>query len=118
MDHVGIDVHQHASQICMIAEGGELIEQRVRTDASRLAEALVDRVRARILIEASTESEWVARCLLDDDPVAASWLIGHVPSWPALSQGEAGILGAPGRPPQAGAMASMFPMRSLLSSNL
>jgi hypothetical protein len=49
MDHVGIDVHKHASQICMIAEGSELIEQRVRTDASRLAEALAGRVRARIL---------------------------------------------------------------------
>jgi transposase len=63
MDHVGIDVHKVASQLCVIAEGGELIEQRVRTEPSRLAEALEDRVRARILIEASTESEWVARCL-------------------------------------------------------
>jgi Transposase len=63
MNHGGLDVHKHASQICMIAEGGELIEQRVRTDASRLAEALAGRVRAQILIEASTESEWVARCL-------------------------------------------------------
>src|SRR5262245_52830756 len=63
MDHVGIDVHKGASQICMITEEGERIERRVRTDASRLAEALEDRVRARILIEASTEREWVARCL-------------------------------------------------------
>jgi transposase len=63
MDHVGIDVHKVASQICMIAEGGELIERRVRTEPSRLAEVLGDRMRARILIEASTESEWVARCL-------------------------------------------------------
>jgi transposase len=63
MDHVGIDVHKGASQICMIAEGGELIERRVRTEASRLADALEDWSRARILIEASTESEWVARCL-------------------------------------------------------
>jgi transposase len=47
----------------MIAEGGELIERRVRTEPSRLAEVLGDRMRARILIEASTESEWVARCL-------------------------------------------------------
>ena len=49
MYHVGIDVHKHASQIYMIAEGGELIEQRVCTDASRLAEALAGRMRARIL---------------------------------------------------------------------
>jgi len=58
MDHFGIDVHNGASQICVIAEGGELIEQRVRTEPARLAEALEDRVRARILIEASTESEY------------------------------------------------------------
>lgn len=37
MDHVGIDVHKVTSQICMIAEGGELIERRVRTEPSRLA---------------------------------------------------------------------------------
>ena len=37
----------------------ELIERRVRTEPARLAEALEDRVQARILIEASTESAWV-----------------------------------------------------------
>jgi hypothetical protein len=31
MDHVGIDVHKKESQICIVAEGGELIERRVRT---------------------------------------------------------------------------------------
>jgi hypothetical protein len=40
LDHVGIDVHKGASQICVIAEGGELIERRVRTEPARLAEAL------------------------------------------------------------------------------
>jgi hypothetical protein len=62
MDYVRIDVHKVASQICVIAEGGELIERRVRTHRSRFAEVLGDRPRARILIEASTDSEWVARC--------------------------------------------------------
>jgi hypothetical protein len=47
----------------ILAEGGELIERRVRTDAGRLAEVLGERPRARIVIEASTDSEWVARCL-------------------------------------------------------
>jgi transposase len=46
MNHVGIDVHKGASQICMITEGGELIERRVRTEASRLAEALEGEARA------------------------------------------------------------------------
>jgi hypothetical protein len=27
MDHIGIDVHKRESQICILAEGGELIEQ-------------------------------------------------------------------------------------------
>ena len=31
MDHIGIDVHKKDSQICILAEGGELIEQRIRT---------------------------------------------------------------------------------------
>jgi hypothetical protein len=29
MDHVGIDVHKRESQIYILAEGGEVIEQRI-----------------------------------------------------------------------------------------
>src|SRR5206468_12201212 len=29
MDHIGIDVHKRESQICILAEGGQLIEQRL-----------------------------------------------------------------------------------------
>jgi transposase len=46
-----------------VADGGELIEQRMRTEPERFAAVLGPRPRARILIEASTDSEWVARCL-------------------------------------------------------
>jgi transposase len=63
MDHIGIDVHKKESQICILGAEGEIIERRVRTTPERFAEILGDRPRARILIEASTESEWVARCL-------------------------------------------------------
>jgi transposase len=63
MDHIGIDVHKKESQICILRAEGELIEQRVRTMPARFADVLGDRPRARILLEASTESEWVARCL-------------------------------------------------------
>jgi transposase len=63
MDHLGIDVHKRESQICILAEGGELIERRIRTEPARFAAVLGDRPRARIVIEASTDSEWVARCL-------------------------------------------------------
>ncbi len=63
MDHIGMDVHKKASQICILTEEGELIERRVRTEPPRFAAVLGERSRARILIEASTDSEWVARCL-------------------------------------------------------
>jgi len=63
MEYIGIDVHSSESQICMLTEQGEILEQRLRTRPDRFAEVLGDRPRARILIEASTESEWVARCL-------------------------------------------------------
>ena len=63
MDDISIDVHKKERQICILAEGGELIERRIRTDPARFAEVLGERPRARIVIEASTDSEWVARCL-------------------------------------------------------
>jgi transposase len=63
MDHVGIDVHKRESQICLVAEGGELIERRILTEPARFAAVLGGRPPARIVIEASTDSEWVARCL-------------------------------------------------------
>src|SRR5437899_5710726 len=63
MDHIGIDVHKRESQIYLLAEDGEIIERRIRTEGERFAAVLGDRPRARIRLEASTESEWVARCL-------------------------------------------------------
>ena len=61
MDHIGIDVHKRERQLCILAEGGELIEQRIRTERERFAAVLG--ARPRIVIEASTDSAWVARCL-------------------------------------------------------
>jgi transposase len=63
MDHTGIDVHKRESQIYVLAEGGEVIEQRIRTEPERFAAVLGPRPRARIGIEASTDREGVARCL-------------------------------------------------------
>jgi transposase len=63
VDHIGIDLHKRTSQICTLTEGGELLERRIQTTRERFAAVLADRPRARILIEASTESEWAARCL-------------------------------------------------------
>ena len=63
MDHIGIDVHKRDSQIYILAEGGEVIERRIRTEPERFDAVLGTRGRARIVLEASTDSEWVARCL-------------------------------------------------------
>lgn len=65
MDHIGIDVHKRESQICIETEGGEIIEKRIRTERARFVAVFGERPRARIVIEAMTESEWVARCLED-----------------------------------------------------
>jgi transposase len=63
VEHIGIDVHKNQSQICILTPEGELIEKRIVTDRGRYAAVFGSRPRTRILIEASTESEWVARCL-------------------------------------------------------
>ena len=63
MDHIGMDLGKKESQIAVITETGELVEQRIRTERVRLQEVFGARTRAKILIEAGTESEWVARCL-------------------------------------------------------
>jgi transposase len=63
VEHIGIDVHKNQSQLCILTSEGELIEKRIVTERGRFMAMLGSRPRARILIEASTESEWVARCL-------------------------------------------------------
>jgi transposase len=63
MDNIGIDVHKVESQICILTESGEILERRIRTERERFAAVLGVRPPAKILIESSTESEWVARCI-------------------------------------------------------
>ena len=63
MDHVGMDLGKRESQIAIITRAGELIEKRLRTLRERLREYFGDRPKARILMESSTISEWVARLL-------------------------------------------------------
>ena len=63
MEHIGIDVHKNQSQICILTPEGELIEKRICTERGRFAAFLGDRAPSRVVIEAATESEWVARCV-------------------------------------------------------
>jgi len=63
VEYIGIDVHKQESQIGILSDEGAAWERRIRTTRDRFAAVLGERPRARILLEASTESEWVARCL-------------------------------------------------------
>jgi transposase len=63
MENIGIDVHKKESQLCIITEAGEVIELRIRSERGRFKEVLGARGKGKVLMEASTESEWVARCL-------------------------------------------------------
>jgi len=63
MDNIGLDLHQRESQLCILTEEGEVVERRIVTSRERSTAVLGERPRARILLEASTESEWVARHL-------------------------------------------------------
>ena len=64
MDTIGMDLHKRESQLCiLVAQTGEVIERRIATTRERLTAVLGGRLPARILLEASTESEWVARHL-------------------------------------------------------
>jgi len=63
LDYVGLDVHKHETQVCLRAADGAVHEQRIRTTRERLTLLFGPRPRARVLLEASTESEWVAQHL-------------------------------------------------------
>ncbi len=63
MDHIGMDAGMVNSHICELREGGDVVERQIRTERKRLQDVFGSRPKARILIEASTESEWIACCL-------------------------------------------------------
>jgi transposase len=64
MEYVGFDLGKVNSQICVLTEDGELVEKRLKTERETLAQFFGRRFgQVCVLIEASTESEWVARCL-------------------------------------------------------
>jgi transposase len=63
MDTIGLDLHKRESQLCIGQEDGTVAERRIVTSRERFTAVLGARPRARILLEASTESEWVARHL-------------------------------------------------------
>jgi transposase len=63
MDTIGLDLHQRESQLCTLHDDGTVAERRIVTSRERFTMALGSRPAATVLLEASTESEWVARHL-------------------------------------------------------
>jgi transposase len=60
---IGIDLHKRESQLCILADDGSIAERRIVTSRERFTAVLGARPAGRILLEASTESEWVAQHL-------------------------------------------------------
>ena len=63
MEYGAIDLHKRESQVRIVTAEGEIIDRRIPTTRERFAATFWGRARMQILIEASTESEWVARHL-------------------------------------------------------
>jgi len=63
MEYIGLDLGKTSSQICILSEDGVFIERRIKTERESFAQLFGQRPKALILVEASTESEWVARSL-------------------------------------------------------
>ena len=63
MEYGAIDLHKKESQIRMVTRTVEIIDRRIATSRDRFTHVFWGRPRMRILVEASTESEWVAQHL-------------------------------------------------------
>src|SRR5258706_2072813 len=64
MEYGAIDLHKQRSQIRIVRDDGSLVlERRIDTTGAAVAQLFSARPGMRILIESSTESEWVAQVL-------------------------------------------------------
>jgi transposase len=63
MEYGAIDLHKQDSQIRIVTESGETVDRRIATSRDRFTALFGGRPPMRILLEAATESEWVARHL-------------------------------------------------------
>ncbi len=63
MTYAAIDLHKKESQIRFVTETGEVQDLRVATTPAELTRVFGGHARARVLLEAATESEWVAQHL-------------------------------------------------------
>jgi transposase len=63
MWNIGLDVHQRETQVCILTPEGEVTEHRLPTTRARLTAYFAPLPPSRLLLESSTESEWVAQRL-------------------------------------------------------
>ncbi|HEY7055753.1 MAG TPA: IS110 family transposase [Vicinamibacterales bacterium] len=64
MEYGAIDLHKRRSQIRIVTETGAVVlERRIDTTRAALTEVFGGRAQLRVLVESSTESEWVAQAL-------------------------------------------------------
>lgn len=63
MEYGAIDLHKKESQIRIVTNSGQVIDHRIATTRERFTHIVWGRPRMRILLEASTASEWVAQHL-------------------------------------------------------
>ncbi len=63
MEYIGLELGKTSSQICILSEDGVFVQRRIKTERESFAKLFGQRPTALILVEASTESEWVARSL-------------------------------------------------------
>jgi transposase len=61
MEIIGLALHKRERQLSSKADDGTLTDRRITTSRERFTALFGTRPPARILLEASTESEWVAR---------------------------------------------------------
>src|ERR687891_1133994 len=63
MEYGAIDLHKKESQIRIVTTDGEILDQRIATSRRAFDALFWGRRPMRVLVEASTESEWVAEHL-------------------------------------------------------
>ena len=63
MEIIGLDLHKRERQRSIKADDGTITDRRIATSRERFTAVFGERPPGRMLLEASTESEWVARHL-------------------------------------------------------
>ena len=61
MIYAAIDLHKKESRVRFLTDAGEVRDVRIATTPAELTRVFRDEPQARVLLEASTESEWVAQ---------------------------------------------------------